>query len=37
MGYNFFNVIFMSKQRYYVINNSIMELQKLEWIDLDFI
>jgi hypothetical protein len=32
-----FNVTLMSKQRYYVINNNIIELQELEWTNLDII
>jgi hypothetical protein len=32
-----FNVTLMSKQRYYVINNNIIELQELEWTNLDLI
>jgi hypothetical protein len=32
-----FNVTFMSKQRYYVINKNIMELSKLEWVNLKFL
>jgi hypothetical protein len=31
------NEAFMSKQRYYVIDNNIMELSKLEWVNLKFI